>query len=56
MNGALVRIRHEKDIVEAFERAGATSFANARPLGALGLEETRHLERLQAAQLERQGK
>ena len=55
MNGALVRIRREKDIVDAFERAGATTFANARPLGALGLEESRHLERLQAAQVVRPG-
>ncbi len=41
-----VMIRHEKDVVNAFKSAGATSLAAAKPLGALGLYESRHLERL----------
>ena len=50
-----VMVRHEKDIVKAFRSAGAVSDATARPLGALGLEESRHFERLQRAGVVRNG-
>jgi hypothetical protein len=40
-------IRHEKDIVEVFRSAGALDAASAKPLGALGLEESRHFGRLE---------
>jgi len=50
-----VMIRHEKDIVKVFQSAGATSTATAKPLGALGLEESRHLERLQRHDVVRKG-
>lgn len=55
MSGAMVRIRREQDIVAAFERAGATNYSAARPLGAVGLEESRHLERLQRVGVIRPG-
>ena len=41
-----VMVRHEKDVVRAFEAAAATSAVAAKPLGALDLEESRHFERL----------
>jgi len=50
-----VMIRHEKDIVKLFQAAGAPSVAPAKPLGALGLEESRHLERLQRHAVIRKG-
>jgi hypothetical protein len=50
-----VMVRHEKDIVKIFQSAGALSAATAKPLGALGLEESRHLERLQRADVIRTG-
>jgi hypothetical protein len=42
-----VMVKHEKDIVRVFRSSGATNAAAARPLGALGLEESRHVGRLQ---------
>ena len=50
-----VMIRHEKDIVKVFRSAGAVNAAAARPLGALGLDESRHLARLQRAHVVRSG-
>ena len=50
-----VMVRHEKDIVKAFEEAGATSAAGAKPLGALGLEESRHFVRLRQREVLRPG-
>jgi hypothetical protein len=50
-----VMVRHEKDIVKAFRAAGAVSLPTAKPLGALGLEESRHLERLQRHEVIRTG-
>lgn len=50
-----VMVRHEKDIVNIFQSAGAQSAANAKPLGALGLEESRHFERLRRADVIRTG-
>lgn len=48
-------VRHEKDLVRVFTAAGAVSAATAKPLGALGLEESRHFERLQRHQVIRKG-
>ncbi len=48
-----VMIKREKEIVESFESAGATGADSARPLGALGLEESRHFERLRRHQVVR---
>jgi hypothetical protein len=48
-------VKHEKDIVRVFRSAGAINAAAARPLGALGLEESRHLERLQRGNIVRTG-
>ena len=42
-----VMIRHEKDIVKIFQSAGAVNAGGAKPLGALGLEESRHFARLE---------
>jgi len=50
-----VMIRHEKDIVKIFQSAGAVNAANAKPLGALGLEESRHFQRLQRGNVVRNG-
>ena len=50
-----VMIRHEKDIVKVFQSAGAVNAAGAKPLGALGLEESRHLERLERKGVLRKG-
>ena len=50
-----VMIRHEKDIVKVFQSAGATSAATAKPLGALGLDESRHFERLHRHEVIRKG-
>lgn len=50
-----VMVRHEKDIVKAFQSAGALNAATAKPLGALGLEESRSFERLQRHDVIRQG-
>ena len=50
-----VMVKHEKDIVKAFEAAGAVTPAAARPLGALGLEESRHFARLQRDGVVRNG-
>ncbi len=50
-----VMVRHEKDIVKIFQSAGALGTATARPLGALGLEESRHFERLRHAGVIRNG-
>ena len=50
-----VMVRREKDIVRVFESVGATSAAAAKPLGALGLGESRHLERLQRHEVLRKG-
>jgi len=50
-----VMVRHEKDIVRIFQSAGAVNAAGARPLGALGLEESRHFERLERNGVIRKG-
>lgn len=50
-----VMVRREKDIVQAFRSAGAVSGAAAKPLGALGLDETRHFERLRGDGVVRNG-
>lgn len=50
-----VMVRHEKDLVKIFQSAGAVSAATAKPLGALGLEESRHFERLRRADVIRNG-
>jgi len=50
-----VMVRHEKDIVKVFQSSGAVSAATAKPLGALGLDESRHLERLQRHEVIRKG-
>lgn len=50
-----VMVRHEKDLVKIFQSAGAVSAATAKPLGALGLEESRHFERLRRAGVIRNG-
>jgi len=50
-----VMIRHEKDIVKVFQSAGALNAVTAKPLGALGLEESKHLERLQRHAVIRNG-
>ena len=57
MGAALVAVvvRHEKDLVKIFKSAGAVSAANAEQLGALGLEESRHFERLRRADVIRNG-
>ncbi|HEU4698980.1 MAG TPA: hypothetical protein VFS40_07365 [Gemmatimonadales bacterium] len=39
---AAAAVHGEHDAVEAFRRAGATSPATARPLGALGLDDDSH--------------
>jgi hypothetical protein len=48
-------IRREKDIIAAFQAMGALDAASARPLGALGLDESRHLDRLQRHGVIRKG-
>ena len=48
-------VRHEKDIVRVFQSAGALNAATAKPLGALGLEESRHIERLERHGVIRKG-
>jgi hypothetical protein len=50
-----VMIRHEKDIVKIFQSAGAVNIDGAKPLGALGLEESRHFERLERHGVIRKG-
>ena len=50
-----VMIRHEKDIVKIFQSAGAVNAGGAKPLGALGLEESRHFERLERNGVIRKG-
>jgi hypothetical protein len=50
-----VMIRREKDIVRVFQSAGAVSSSTARPLGALGLEESRHFALLERAGVIRKG-
>lgn len=50
-----VMIRHEKDIVKVFTTAGAVSSETAKPLGALGLDESRHFERLRRHDVIRKG-
>ena len=50
-----VMIRHEKDIVKIFQSAGAVNPGGAKPLGALGLEESRHFARLERNGVIRKG-
>jgi len=50
-----VMVRHEKDIVRILQSAGAVNAAGATPLGALGLEESRHFERLERNGVIRKG-
>jgi len=50
-----VMVRHEKDLVRVFTAAGAVSVATAKPLGALGLDESRHFERLERHDVIRKG-
>jgi hypothetical protein len=50
-----VMVRREKDIVTLFRSAGAVNAAAAKPLGALGLEESHHLARLQRENVIRSG-
>jgi hypothetical protein len=50
-----VMVRREKDIVQAFQSAGAVSLVAAKPLGSLGLEESRHFDRLRRAEVIRNG-
>lgn len=50
-----VMIRREKDIVQVFQSAGAVSSETAKPLGALGLEESRHFSTLERAGIIRKG-
>ena len=57
MGGApvAVMVRREKDIVQVFQAAGAVGVATAKPLGSLGLEESRHFEQLRRAEVIRNG-
>jgi hypothetical protein len=50
-----VMVRREKDIIRAFQGAGALSARTAKPMGALGLEESRHFERLRGKGVIRPG-
>ena len=50
-----VMVRHEKDIVKIFQSAGAVNAGGAKPLGALGLEESRHFARLERNGVIRKG-
>jgi len=43
-----IRLRREREVVDAFRRAGATSPAAARALSDLGLDDTRVVKRLRA--------
>ncbi|MEJ7812194.1 MAG: hypothetical protein WKG32_17405 [Gemmatimonadaceae bacterium] len=45
---AAVMLRREREVVDAFRRAGATSPATARPFSDLGLDDTRVVKRLRA--------
>lgn len=50
-----VMVRHEKDIVKAFQAGGAVTAGTAQPLGALGLDESRHFARLERQAVIRKG-